>query len=420
MAFTLTEERRVAWKIQGIGPDPAHTLVVFKKVGTGKILHGDLKPGEPFKPGWFKSADSYVAYAISNSENLRHSFSQKYQWVDQTKTFTLHFDLSFRVSEPKVLAVNMEGGDPLKNLEEEVARVLGVTARYLPWEVLQRESSNFGFLLLGAESAGEFGQVKRNLDHIREFASKHGLDLRHIDVTRSLTEKDLKIPIAENEVATQIGLAALQSQLVMAQGHLKYQQETLQDQHQWDRTLITAQRNQVLEGMARLKGVLDTVAKESSRAITQGVSNLHSFGAINEALPEILRIQSTLMALWSGTNSVTALGTSEAPVLPASQNGPLLAEVRRPSDPLERLVTQAFQHLRILDGNPADKRRILGALLHLVAEAALGHEGDEEYLEGYRETLKQQLYPLESALEEEQRDFLRKITDLENLRQELA
>ncbi len=71
MAQTLMEDRKVAWKIQGIGPDPAHSLVIFKKVGQGKILHKVLHPGEVFKRPIFTSADSYEAYAISADANLR-------------------------------------------------------------------------------------------------------------------------------------------------------------------------------------------------------------------------------------------------------------------------------------------------------------------------------------------------------------
>src|SRR4051812_49079092 len=271
MARTLTEDRRVAWKIQGIGPDPAHTLVVFKKVGTGKTLHKILKPGEVLKRRWGESSDSFVAYAVSNDENLRHPYTRKYQWVEQTKTFTLHFNLHFGVPDALALALHLEGGDPLQSLEDEVAKVLSATARQLPWETIRQETPDFGLSLLAAESTEGLGERRVNFERLRDFAAKRGLDLRHIDITRSLTEVDLQVPIKEEEVVSQIKLATLQSQLTTAQAQLKYQEESLRDENEWDRNRLAAQRKQILEGMERLRMVLDGIAREGVRGVSQSV-----------------------------------------------------------------------------------------------------------------------------------------------------
>lgn len=420
MASTLTEERRVAWKIQGIGPDPAHILVVFKKSGTGNILHKVLEPGEVLKPGWFESPDSFLAYAVSKDENLRHSFSRKYQAVGQIWTFTLHFVLDFQVSKAKTLALKLDGGDPLRRLEEEISRVLSATARRLPWEALKRESADFGCYLLEAESTEGLGERRSNFERLQSFATSLGLDLRHVDVTRSLMEEDLQPDVHVRKVGIQMGVDSAQQVLELERDRLKQEREILGEQHRQERELLAIHGNQVLQGAERLRMVLDSVTKEGLRGFSQAVDGVRSFPAISDALQEIRTIQSSLMAVSAGPGSMPALGAAGSPLLPSVQTGPLLAEVRRPSDSLERLVTEAFKHLRVLDGNLADKRRILATSLHLLAEAALGREGDEEYLEGCCENLKQQLYPLESALEEEQLGFLRRIMDTERLRQDLA
>ena len=124
MPKTLTEERRVAWKIQGTGPDPAHSLVIFRKIGQGKVLHQTLPPGKRFKRPFLISADSFEAYAISADANLRHDFSRKYQAGAQTWTFTLHFKLHFRVASAERLGLSLSDQDPLERLQDEVANVL--------------------------------------------------------------------------------------------------------------------------------------------------------------------------------------------------------------------------------------------------------------------------------------------------------
>jgi len=420
MALTLTEERRVAWKIQGIGPDPAHTLVVFKKTGTGNALHKVLQPGEALRLGWFDSLDSYLAYAVSNDENLRHSFSRKYQAAGQLWTFTLHFNLDFQVSKAKDLALKLEGDDPLKRLEEEAARVLSATARRLPWEVLKQESPDFGLHLLETESTEGLGESRSNFERLRSFATSLGFDLRNVDITRSLTEDDLRADAQARKVGIQMGVESSQQVLELERERLKQEREILKEQHRQEREQLVSNGNQVVQQAERLRMVLDSITKEGLRGFSQAVDGVRSFPAINDALLEIRTIQSSLMAVSAGSAYIPALGTAGSPLLPGVQSVPLLAEVRRPSDPLERLVIEAFEHLRVLDGNPADKRRLLAISLHLLAEAALGSEGDEEYLEGCRENLKQQLYPLESALGEEKLSFLHRITDTEKLRQDLA
>lgn len=421
MALTLTEERRIAWKIQGVGPAPAHILVVFKKVGTGKILHKILQPGETLKLGWRDSSNDYEAYAISNDENLRHSFSRLYKAVGQVWTFTLHFSLDFRVSEAKILALKLEGDDPLKRLEEEIAKVLSATARHLPWEALKRESPDFGLHLLDSAGTEGSGARKRNFERLREFAAQLGLDLRDIGITRSLTEEDLGPDVTVRKVGIQIGVESAQQVLELERERLKQERERLRERHRQECELMVAHGNQALQGMERLRMVLDGVTKEGIRGFSQAVDGVRSFAAINDALLEIRAVQSSLTALSAGTGSTSTLGASEGMILPGvSTSGMLLAEMRRPSDPLERIVAEAFQRMHLLDGNFADKRRILATILHILAEAGLGNEGDEGYLEACHENLKRQLYPLESGLDEETLGFLRLITDIEELRKELA
>ncbi|MDX6484089.1 MAG: hypothetical protein QOE95_1860 [Gaiellaceae bacterium] len=419
MAQTLTEERKVAWRIQGIGPDPAHSLVIFKKVGQGKILHKVLRPGEVFKRPLLTSADSYEAYAVSADNNLRHEFSRKYQAGAQTWTFTLHFKLHFRVESVERLGLSLSGQDPLERLQEEVASMLSATARRFSWEIMKREGEDFGLRLREAEATDGQGERRTNFHRLQSFAGDLGLELRHLDVLRSLTEPDLadekKVRVNEQQkviARSDQGLAAEREQL-------NHELQSLRDQHGIERETAMARSSQALQGMERLRQVLDAVAEGGAQAIHQSAGELRSFDAIHRALIEVQGIQASLAGLAGG--AAPALEpAAHGKAIAGIASGGVLQLTARQGSPLESAVAEAFRHLRILDENPRDQRRILASVLHLIAEAGLGTEADENFLIGMREDLEGRLYPVKGAIPEEPRDFLESILDLEGLRQRLS
>jgi hypothetical protein len=419
MAQTLTEERKVAWRIQGIGPDPAHSLVIFKKVGQGKILHKVLRPGEVFKRPLLTSADSYEAYAVSADNNLRHEFSRKYQAGAQTWTFTLHFKLHFRVESVERLGLSLSGQDPLERLQEEVASVLSATARRFSWEVMKREGEDFGLRLREAEATDGQGERRTNFHRLQSFAGDLGLELRYLDVLRSLTEPDLadekKVRVNEQQkviARSDQGLAAEREQL-------NHELQSLRDQHGIERETAIARSSQALQGMERLRQVLDAVAEGGAQAIHQSAGELRSFDAIHRALIEVQGIQASLAGMAGG--AAPALEpAAHGKAIAGTAAGGVLQLTARQGSPLESAVAEAFRHLRILDENPRDQRRILASVLHLIAEAGLGTEADENFLIGMREDLEGRLYPVKAAIPEEPRDFLESILDLEGLRQRLS
>src|SRR3954462_4758955 len=65
MTKTLTEERRIARKVPVMSPTPADWLVIFKKIGEGRVLYKVLPPGEGFRRPLLTSAERYEAYAVS-------------------------------------------------------------------------------------------------------------------------------------------------------------------------------------------------------------------------------------------------------------------------------------------------------------------------------------------------------------------
>lgn len=420
MAQTLTENRKAAWRIQGIGPDPAHHLVIFKKTGGGRTLHRVLRPREVLKLSLFESVDSYEAYAVSTDDNLRHRFSRKYQAVGQTWTFTLDFNLHFRVSNAERLSLSLLYEDPLQRLEEEVGKVLSGTARHLPWEAMEREGEEFGAILRDAETTDGQGECKTNYQRLQTFAEDLGLELRHVEVTRTLTEIDIEDKQAEREKERLKRIARSEQNLAVERERLAHETEFLRDRLKLEREIAAAHGKQALQSMERLQAVLDGIGREGIRALSQSVDGVRSFPALHDALKEVQSIQVSLAALSGGqfNTSISNAATSRVLVQDAPEH--LLVASTRVADPMERLVVQVFHHLRALDGNKEDKRRLLVTILHLIAEAGRGREADEEFLAACGDDLKAQLLPVESALEDEEVTFLRSILNFEELRHTLA
>lgn len=415
---TLTEERQVAWRIQGTGPDPAHSLVIFKKVKQGRVLHEILNPGQVFKRPLFASSEDFEAFAVSADGNLRHEFSRKYQARVQIWTFTLHFKLQFRVGDIGKLALSLSGRDPLERLQEEVASVLSTTARGFSWEEMKREGDDFGVRLREAESADGQGEFKTNLQCLREFAGDLGLDLRQLEVSRSLTEPDLADEKRLRDNDRRAVIARSDQGLALVQEDLNHDLQLRKDRHGIERRTAMEEASQALRGMERLRSILDAFAQGGVQAIGVATGEIRSFPDMQRALGEIYQIQGHLAALAGGGGSTLSPGLNgkalegTAPAVP-------LQIAARPGSPLEAAVLESFRHLRVLDGNPQDQRPILSAVLHLLAEAGMGEDADEEFLRMSRDHLNERIQPVWSALEGDTLEFLESILDLDELRERL-
>jgi hypothetical protein len=324
---TLTAARRVAWRVPDTSPDPVHSRVIFKKVGTGGVeLYKTLRPGQVFKRPLFTSADSFETYAISTDQDLRHEFSRKYLSGDQTWSFTLHFKLHFRVKDAEYLGLSL-ARDPLERLQEEVASVLSATARRFSWESMKREAEGFGLQLREAETTDGRGESRTNFRRLQDFASSLGLELRHIDILCSLIEPDLQTELRVNE--HQRAIVRSDQELATERKQLNHELQELKDQHRIEReTAIVRSSSQALQEMERLRLILDAVVQGGVQSIHQSAGELRSFDAIHRALIEIQGIQATLAGLPGGAVYALASGGYKDGSK-ASDSGGLLEDLDR-------------------------------------------------------------------------------------------
>jgi hypothetical protein len=283
---------------------------------------------------------------------------------------------------------------------------------------MKEEGESFGLRLREAETTDGNGERKTNFQHLQSFASSLGLGLRHLDVLRSLSEPDLadEKRVRENERRTVI--ARSDQGVATRQEELGHKLQSLKDLNRVERETAIAGSSQALQGMERLRLILDAVAEGGVQAIHQSAGELRSFDAIHRALIEIQGIQTSLAGVAGGMAPALTSGMDGRAI--AVTSGTVLQLTARQDSPQESVVAETFRHLRILDENRQDQRRILASVLHLIAEAGLGTEADEDFLTGARDDLERRLQPVKAAIPDEPRDFLESILDLEALRQRLA
>ncbi|HEY0511785.1 MAG TPA: hypothetical protein VGH73_07775 [Thermoanaerobaculia bacterium] len=234
-----------------------------------------------------------------------------------------------------------------------------------------------------------------------------------------MTEPDLedekKVRVNERRKV----IARSDQRLATEQEYLNHDLQTLRDQNRIERETAIARSSQALQGMERLRLVLDSIAHGGSQAVERSAGELRSFSGIHDALIEIQGIQASLAAATGGALPSLASGVPGGAIGGVPSQSVLQPTARRDS-PLESTIAEAFRHLRSLDENPRDQRCILASVLHLVAEAGMGAEADEQFLTDLRDNLEGRLQPVQSALPREPLDFLESILDLEGLRQRLS
>ena len=181
METNLTKAHRIAFLAPDTGPVPGHHLLVYKKVGAGKVLRQVLAPGEVFKRKAFEKADSLLAYCVSQSRHLRHSFRRAFVHLEPQHSYILHFQLSFSIEKPSLLVEQLDN-DPLYRLEAETAKLFGAAIRHLPWTVIVREDAHLESEALQRERADFSGVVRSNVESVQEFAATFGFSLADVSI----------------------------------------------------------------------------------------------------------------------------------------------------------------------------------------------------------------------------------------------
>jgi hypothetical protein len=389
----ITEQANLVREAKGFHPVADHELVVFRKVGDGLKFKEIVPPNCVFKPRLFESTTSFVAYAVSKDDSLRHVFHREFDYKDQTRSFTLRFALVYQVANPLRLIEKLST-DPLLRIEQEAGEIFRVALRPVDWSVIEDEAALERTCLFQQVADGTGAST--NLDLIQRFARKIGIEIRSVSISRILNEEELRVAKAKKKVHENL--------------------EIEQAAHEY--RIQRVEHEQQITGLDDGQKVRSTMADATADVITRAAGEIRTFGEVRQTLPDLQAIKAGIQGLTSSgpqTPGTTAgggfLAPASMPQLPAhvAMNGSLGG-----------LLSQTLGLINGLACEPGDKRRITSAALHLIAEALQGSEAEEAVAHRYSEALGQEMRKLFRELSDEQTQFLRSLQDSGRLKSELS
>lgn len=365
----LTQLHKVIRPHTGLAPLEGYALVVYEQFdGSGAEFRGVLHSGHRFqkpKTGFLRwSARNYFAIAVNLAPELRLTFSEHFTLDDQIHDFDLSFDLSYHVTEPERVAT-ARNDDPLRQLRDEIIRVIGQAIIQSPWEQIRRH----------------FRSVEQTIRHRTEdamhaYAVKLGFGVTSIALRARLREQDVAIDRATE------GQAAVREKLV--------QQHVTEDfKHQREQSLHEAELAHRLSMVASQDRVDSFEQRQQLRqAMTEAsVIAMHNVGRTINTPAELRDGFHVVWEVLSGGPDALAAsgvqGPSESRLLGGMGRSLLLGAGQQWIELLTQALTDIHQWRY-----PFEQRRTLSAvILHLVAELLLDDRADEEKLKQYAEEI---------------------------------
>ncbi|MFY9620638.1 MAG: hypothetical protein WAM70_14750 [Pyrinomonadaceae bacterium] len=172
----LTFEQEVVKDFSGLDSLPGFVLVIFERRDLGGAVFSRLvNSGERFRSRFSISRrdlwKKYFAIAVNDSV-LNYTFEQSIVLDDGSEEFTLLFQLSFRVADPRKVA-EMREHDPLLKLRGEVARVITRNCAKRKAEMFNSRFRELERIVIDTESAW-----------LRTYAADLGFKIISIDLDK--------------------------------------------------------------------------------------------------------------------------------------------------------------------------------------------------------------------------------------------
>lgn len=325
----------------GLAPLEGYHVVIYEKLDGGGAEYLDvLEPGDRFRrskilwPKFIWSERNYFAIAVSMSPDLLHQFKERFRLDDQIHEFDLDVDLHYRVTDSTRIA-NARDADPLRQLCDRIIREIRRLIVQQAWEKIR-----------DAFRTVEQEVVSRAEKIIRDPATALGFAVQSIALHLQLLEQDIQGERARAvEAAKRIRLSE--------------EQETQRQMSQFERG----------------EKLGDAITNGSATAIQNVGQNIDTPSELMEGVRVGQELSSALGRTTGhanqGYSGTLPLGRTERP-----------AVLGRGKSWLESLMGT----LADIDewDYPVDQRRaLISAILHLVAELARDNDANIEQLERY-------------------------------------
>jgi hypothetical protein len=381
-----TLNRGLVTPTQGFATIAYHALVVINERDGGRTVQQTLDPDKPDKfrrPLLLRG--TLVSYHVALDERLRHTFGWKVSHGDGVHSFSVQFDLSYRVlrDSPHLLVLRLED-DPLGSIEDEIKRILSAPLRALDWSVIQ-DHANVTPFTVPAKSIDDGGDLVVNMERIRIYGRSFGIDVRQIGVTRYLETVDVEVRRSELEIAKKAKLRDHTIQGIYDQQREDEARLVVEHKLATSAALHNARTNSAK--------IIEEYAAGTRDAIRGITSSAKSISEIASQLRQVKDVAEIAQRMVPGFADGSEGGVKWVPLLPSDKTSPMLGSgapptaFEGPARNVEDVMARAYEVAAALPVNEAEQRQFLAAVLRLQAARMVEADGGE--LEKHRSELQE-------------------------------
>lgn len=174
----LTLEQQVVRENFGLESVPGYVLVIFEKLDNGGAIFSRLViSGERFhsRIPFRDLSKKYFAIAVNDSV-LSYAFDHSITLDNGSEAITLEFHLTYRVADHRK-AAEISEHDPLRQLRDEIARVIGRNCAKRKTEMFRNRFRDLERIVIDSESV-----------RLRSYAAELGFKIISIDLDKLLPE----------------------------------------------------------------------------------------------------------------------------------------------------------------------------------------------------------------------------------------
>jgi hypothetical protein len=316
-----------------------HIVVLESTPGGGEKIRYELQPGQEAKKKslfedmvpW-RTQPHYFAYAVPVAAFLSAQFGADVKMDDMLHSFTLKIDLSYRVSDPRLLVVN-RNRDPLRIVREAVVGALQKGMASCRWTDVTNQFQRV-----------ESDVVSGVIHYVNSVAASVGLHVQNIAMHHDVPEIHVAVAVAEE----------------------KHKVEIVEAHHANEIAKIAA-AGRTLDAGVR---AFDAAAQNAAASVRNPAEFIQAIGGVKTFFAG----GGNADAFGSGPSLLGTGAADTQKLLPAAAQSGLPAV-------LIEVVTETTQ----LNCTPALKRRLQSALLHLIAELLPEEKPDDAAVNDYRE-----------------------------------
>lgn len=380
----LTQTEKVAREVS-LDPIPGHALVIYQRLGEGKVYFTELSPEQQFKEEkttWWKrftsNPPSYIAYAVNLNKHLAWKFTRRVQLQNQINAFDLSVTFEYHVSLPRRVAERYED-DPLGLLENEIFRLVNEVVATKEWGAIRNR-----FAVAARET------IDCTKEAIDERAENLGFRVERLLLESQLLEKDVHIEILREEAWAQQEAEKIQHQSKEHQAQLEHKRK-IEDQRRQD-----AERTQEVD-LAINRSDKENWLRDDERmnklkdgGVEAGIKAMYGVGDEIKTPRQFKEVIDMVQGVSARRREPSPGGFADRALGGAAARG-YLPERTGENGGLPKVVDLLYRThcvIEALDCPASEKNRLLSALFHLAAEAMMGDEADEAKIKDYNERVK--------------------------------